>query len=320
MLELRVLEKSDIPEVVEGWNQSLIYDQVTQERFGKIILDDPNYEQAGNVVALDQGKIVGFVSAVAPGGIANDDGKGRPLEQDSGHIKGLFVLNEYWDADVGAKLLDRAEKYVNSKGKSSIKVVVYLGGRYFFPGIDLRYERLLDLFADNGYERLRDWGEIDVIDDLSVNLTNFEPTAYHIDARRRVAKVGVIIAEYHSSMLEKMRTFAAELKYWHWFPEGWEQEFGERGYNLVALKEEAIVGWASYWPQYRAFGPVGVLETYRGNGIGTCLLLESMLRMKALGVPEMIAGWAETDFYLRNGWEICRQYAPFQKALRPEDS
>ena len=74
MLETRTLERSDLSRVVEGWNRSLVYDSVTQERFEHVILDDPNYEPEGNVIALDQGKIVGFVSVVGRGG--------RPHEKD----------------------------------------------------------------------------------------------------------------------------------------------------------------------------------------------------------------------------------------------
>lgn len=320
MLELRALERLDIPAVVEAWNRSLVYDKVTQERFEWVVLDDPNYEPAGNIVARDQGRIVGFVSAVTREGIASEDGRGQPHKDEDGSIKGLFVLDEYWDTGVGETLLEQAETYLKSKGKCVIRVVMYLGGRYFFPGIDLRYKRLLTLFASKGYERLTDWGEICTIDDLSVNLAEFEPTAYHINAQKRVTNIGVAITNYHPSMLENMRAFVVGLKHDHWFPVGWEQGFGKNGHTLVALKEEEIVGWASYWPENRAFGPIGVLEAYRGNGIGTCLLLESMLRMKDLGVPEMQAGWALTDFYLRNGWEVCRQYAPFEKKLLKTDS
>jgi GNAT superfamily N-acetyltransferase len=73
-----------------------------------------------------------------------------------------------------------------------------------------------------------------------------------------------------------------------------------------------------YWPNEKdgAFGPIGVLEAFRGHGIGTCLLLESMLRMKELGTPKATAGWAVTGFYLKSGWQVCRQYAPFQKKLQ----
>jgi GNAT superfamily N-acetyltransferase len=103
----------------------------------------------------------------------------------------------------------------------------------------------------------------------------------------------------------------------HWFPSGWEDAFGKGGHTIVALRGSEIVGWADFRPDPKdgAFGPIGVLEAYRGHGIGTSLLLESMLRMRDLGTPRATAGWAVTGFYLRSGWEICRQYAPFQKRL-----
>ena len=296
MLEIRPLEKSDIAEVVKGWNRSLIFDKVTQDEFESVIMKDPNYEQAGNCIALHQDKIVGFVSTVVRKGAASKDDNGRPYEENNGYIKGLFVIEGYWDKGVGEKLLEQAEVYLKSKGKGIIKVVEYSGGRYFFPGIDLRYKRLLNLFAGQGYERALDWGEPYIINDLAVNLTDFEPTAYHKRALERRANIGVSITTYHPNMLEKMRTFAVKLKHWYWFPEGWEEWFGESGHTLVALKGEEIVGWASYWPKDGGFGPTGVLEAYRGHGIGTSLLLESMLRMKELGTLKSIAGWAATEF------------------------
>jgi GNAT superfamily N-acetyltransferase len=310
MLETRTLTRSDVPMVVEAWNRSLVYDSVTQERFEWTILDDPNCEPEGNIIALDQGQIVGFVSVVARGG--------EPHEKDDGFIKGLFVLDAYWEQGVGEKLLEQAEAYLVSRGRRAIKVTAYIGGRYFFNGIDLRYERLLALLNECGYERLRDWGEIYTVDDVAVDLTDFEPTAYHIEARVRVEAIGVKITPYHPAMLKEMRVFAEKLLgYEHWFPTGWEDGFGARGHTLVALKDNEIVGWADYRPdpQGGEFGPIGVLEAYRGNGIGTCLLVESMLSMKELGTPKATAGWAETDFYLKNGWHICRQWAPFQKKL-----
>lgn len=310
LVETRTLKRTDIPEVVEGWNRSLIHDKVTQERFENIVLKDPNYEREGNIVALYRDKIAGFVSAVTREGVSGRDGRGRPYEKDNGYIKGLFVLDDYWDTGAGEKLLDEATEYLKSKDKSLIKVVVYTG-RYFFPGIDIRYERLLRFFSENGFER------IDMIDDLAVNLTDFEPTEYQKEAQSRMAEIGVEIVTYRLEMLEKMREYVKKLDMKQWFSEGWEEGFGQSGHTLVALKDDEIVGWANYWPNREGggFGPIGVLEEFRGNGIGTCLLMESMLRMKELGTPRAIAGWAATGFYLKSGWEICRQYAVFQKKL-----
>jgi GNAT superfamily N-acetyltransferase len=158
MLETRILTKEDIPQVVKAWNHSLAYDSVTQEQFEWVILDDPNCEPEGNIIALDQGQIVGFVSVISRGG--------EPFQKNDGFIKGVFVLDGYWDRGIGKRLLEQAEAYLLSRGKRAINITAYIGGRYFFNGIDLRYERLLALFAECGYERLRDWGEIFTIANL----------------------------------------------------------------------------------------------------------------------------------------------------------
>jgi len=85
----------------------------------------------------------------------------------------------------------------------------------------------------------------------------------------------------------------------------------------VALKRKEIVGWASYHPRpgTAQFGPIALLENVRHNGIGSCLLLESVLRMKDAGADRVIASWANTPFYLPNGWRICRQYAVFKRQI-----
>jgi ribosomal protein S18 acetylase RimI-like enzyme len=316
MLETRILTREDIPDVVEAWNRSLKYDSVTQEQFEWVILDDPNCEPEGNIIALDQGQIVGFVSVVSHGG--------QPFQKDDGFIKGVFVLDGYWDQGVGESLLEQAENYLVSRGKRTIQMTAYIDGRYFFNGIDLRYEKLMTLFANCGYERLWDWGEIYVIEDVAVDLRDFTPTAYQLGARKRAAAIGVKIMPYHPAMLDRMRTFVQKLAYWQWFPSGWEDGYVDRGYHLVAVKDDGvdethpIVGWADYRPdpQDGAFGAIGVLEAYRRHGIGTCLVLESMLRMKDQGTPKATAGWVDAlPFYMKNGWHVSREWAPFQKKL-----
>ena len=64
-----------------------------------------------------------------------------------------------------------------------------------------------------------------------------------------------------------------------------------------------------------AFGPIAVLKKFRGKGIGSCLLMEALLQMKKRKVPKVFAGYAETSFYLKNGWKIARKYIVFEKQI-----
>ena len=114
-----------------------------------------------------------------------------------------------------------------------------------------------------------------------------------------------------------MREFVEKVNMTAWFPRGWEKNFRKRGNKYVALKGEDIVGWASYWPRTgtAGFGPIAVLEEMRHHGIGSCLLLECVLSMKKAGADKVFASWANTPFYIPNGWKICRQYVVFEKEI-----
>ncbi|MFQ6039318.1 MAG: GNAT family N-acetyltransferase [Candidatus Poribacteria bacterium] len=305
-MQIRTFTSKDIPQAVKGWNNCFIYDQVTEQRFRHVVFDDPNYEADGNLAATDNDEVIGFVSAVAREGIAGRDGRGRPEEMDYGYIKGLYLL-EGQDIRVKQQLLKRALDYLRSKGKRIVRVLLYTG-HYFFPGIDIRYETELSFYESQGFQRIA------TVDDVAVDLTDFQPTEYQQDAQRRMQKIGVKVVDYQPSMLTAMRAFVEKIQIPHWFPEGWEQGFGASGHTLVARKENDVVGWANYWPHPESggFGPIAVLPEFREHGIGTCLLMESMLRMQRLGTPKVVAGWAATGFYLKSGWYVCRQYIVFQ--------
>ncbi len=74
------------------------------------------------------------------------------------------------------------------------------------------------------------------------------------------------------------------------FSEGWADEVGmafstQPPTCLVALDESSkLVGFACYDATYRGFfGPTGVLESHRGKGIGTALLLGTLRAMGEAG-------------------------------------
>ncbi len=68
---------------------------------------------------------------------------------------------------------------------------------------------------------------------------------------------------------------------------------------LVVRKDQSIVGFAGYnitFPGF--FGPTGVLESERGNGLGKILLIEAMHRLKLLGhAYAFIGSPGPVDFY-----------------------
>ncbi len=70
---------------------------------------------------------------------------------------------------------------------------------------------------------------------------------------------------------------------------------------FLALYQERLAGFACYEATCRGyFGPGGVLEGHRGQGLGTRLLLECLRSMKEMGYAyAIIGGVGPKDFYVK---------------------
>jgi len=70
---------------------------------------------------------------------------------------------------------------------------------------------------------------------------------------------------------------------------------------FIALHQEMLVGFSCYEATCRGyFGPGGVLEAHRGQGIGTILLLECLRSMKEMGYAyAIIGGVGPKEFYAK---------------------
>ncbi|WP_320411439.1 GNAT family N-acetyltransferase [Candidatus Contendibacter odensensis] len=68
---------------------------------------------------------------------------------------------------------------------------------------------------------------------------------------------------------------------------------------FIAVREQALLGFACYdCTAKNFFGPTGVAESARGNGIGTALLLTALARMRTDGYGyAIIGGVGPTAFY-----------------------
>jgi predicted N-acetyltransferase YhbS len=70
---------------------------------------------------------------------------------------------------------------------------------------------------------------------------------------------------------------------------------------VVATRAGSVIGFAAYECTRKAFfGPTGVVESERGSGIGTALLIASLWGLRELGyVYAIIGGAGPADFYER---------------------
>ena len=68
---------------------------------------------------------------------------------------------------------------------------------------------------------------------------------------------------------------------------------------LIAVREDKILGFACYEAAYKNFfGPTGVEEEYRGQGIGKLLLFKALSAMQSIGYAyAIIGGVGPASFY-----------------------
>lgn len=308
-IEIRPMEPDEVGEIVKAWNRMLVHDRLDEKTFRDMVLEDANYEKGSTLVATYEGNIVGFMCAVAREGVSGADNRGTPEDRDRGYLKAIFVIGEFQRRGIGSTLLQEGINYLRSKGKRCMRVVTYTG-RYFFPGVDLRYEPALKFFESEGFTRKQ------IIDDVYIETIDPNITEFYNRARQKAEKIGVSVVDYEPSMLNAMRIFVQKLNMVWWFPEGWEEWYKSEGNKVVAIIGDEIVGWASFGTANDIgwFGPTAVLEEMRHNGIGSWMLMESVLQMKNKGAKRVFASWANTPFYIANGWKIYRQYAVFEKS------
>lgn len=297
--------------MVAGWNSALPHDQLTAARFREVFLEDPNQEPEGLlVVEGEAGDLLGFAACVLRRTPEGKDGRGNAWEYPRAYLRGLYIAEGGEAAEAATRLLAAAEGYAADAGKRTMMVTVYTG-RYVFPGIDVRYQRLRELLGANRYR------DVQTIEDVAVDL-RAPGLARRLEEARQRCGPEVEVLVWEPGLLPALRSFAAEGKMPQWFPVGWEAEYGRRDPLCLVLRRwEEILGWARYAPRppTAGFGPILVLERVRGLGYGLRLLCECMARARDAGCETMSAGWANTGFYVRAGWEIRRRYAVFTKEL-----
>ncbi|MEM0896710.1 MAG: GNAT family N-acetyltransferase [Verrucomicrobiota bacterium] len=103
------------------------------------------------------------------------------------------------------------------------------------------------------------------------------------------------------------------------FSRGWADEFlvavgMQPPRAFIALDAEgSIAGFSCYDAAFKGFfGPIGVLESHRGLGLGRALTLEALFAMQAEGYAYAVAGWVSDEGFYREqfGAEVIPDSEP----------
>jgi len=308
----------DEREVVELWNQCLSYDRIIPQIFEEKILLDPNFDLNGCKIAEKEGKIIGFIYALArktplPWGFNS-----FLLEEEKrgiGYIVVLFVHQEYRRRGVGSVLLKEGLNFLQSKKRKKVVLFSY-DPNYLLAGLDTQsYPGALEFFKKYGFTiegksvgMGRDLYKLRVpeeIEEMEKRLKNERITAHYFDPKYILPTISFFLENFP-----------------HWLHNFVEKL--ERGHDLdemvIVLKDDReVIGYCQhrFGHHLERVGPFGVTEKFRGKGIGSIMLCKLLRRMAEKGYK--FAWFTSTDraksYYARMGFKVMREQVHMVKNL-----
>src|SRR5690625_997792 len=300
--------------ILELWNQELITDPLSEKRFLEKILLDENFDPNYCLVALSEdNKVIGFIWSVVRKVPYGD----RGTEPERGWIASIFVDKDYQHQGIGSQLVNTVEEKMINKGIKNITLGAY-SPNYLFPGIDKNnYPNAKSFFEKLGYEK---HGEAV---SMERSLFDFVKTQRYLDLYEKVLKKGYTLTSFSLDDAEEL----LEFLHTH-FEGGWARNIqnailnDEAHETVLVLRdsENEIVGYAQ-----RAidgspdrFGPFGVMEKLRGEGLGAILFNEMLFDMLSKGISHAYFLWTSGNaqkFYERNGMKVYRDYNLMKKYI-----
>src|SRR3954468_6013053 len=147
MVTINPFTSDDLAPVVSLLAEAMHADAISEARFTRQVLLDHNFRAPGAPVAVQDDQVIGFCLSMA----RQTPLENAPSDVDRGYITLLAVSPAHQRQGVGTKLLQHAEHYLNSQGKSGVMFSSYAPG-YFIPGVDVNaYPAALGFLQKHGY-------------------------------------------------------------------------------------------------------------------------------------------------------------------------
>jgi mycothiol synthase len=310
-VELRAFQADDLEPIVSLWNDCLLKDQISIERFWRLFLLDPNYRPEGAIVATADGKTVGYLQAI----VSRTAVGIYPADQAQGWITVFFVSPAYRRFGIGRKLILAGLEFLRQHGCRAVSCNGY-SPFYAFPGVDVEYAGALALLEGVGFQVLNEPVA------MELSLKNVTTPALVAERRSGLATAGIVARPFElSDTLPLLAFVGAQFPYWHQcLIDGLQLD---RDRVFVACRgADEFLGFAQWEnPQtdppdgaIGRFGPFGVHADWRGKGLGSVMFYSLIEHLRAEGASRIWFGWAggrNLVFYTRVGCRITRQYRMF---------
>lgn len=313
-MEIRPYKGSDEAQLLDVWRTSMVADAIGENVFRTKVLLDPNFLPENLPVAVEDGRVVGFVLALTRQVPLFLQG----LEPNSAWITAFGVHPDFQRRGIGTQLFRHVREKLAAEGRKTIDLSPYVPN-YFVPGVDiLAYPGTLEFLKQQGF--VARYNAISMGADLSG--FRIPPEIVELE-RRREQEDGVTIRPVTPEDLPELMPFITKHFGWDWFRHAQDyllDLFGGSNTQhicvLVARRHGEIVGYCQQ--RLERFGPFGVNPEYRNLGIGRLLLFRCLATMSARQNYFAYFLWTGEDaarLYSLAGFKRRREFAVFHADL-----
>ncbi len=313
-MQIRPYRGADEADLLAVWRAAMTHDALSVDLFRTKVLLDPNFQPENLPVAVEDGRIVGFVLALTRQVPLFLQG----LEPEKGWITAFGVHPDYRRRGIGRALFEHVLAKLAAEGRQTVDISPYVPN-YFVPGVDVNAYPGTIAFLENvvGFKTL--YHAIS----MGANLTGFQipPEILELE-RRREQEDGVTIRPVTAADLPDLLPFIVKHFGWDWYRHAQEyllEYFGDSPNLicfLVARQGGEVIGYCQQ--RRERFGPFGVREDRRNLGVGRLLLFRCLAEMSARHVYYAYFLWTGEDaarLYALAGFKRLREFAVLRREL-----
>ncbi len=313
-MEIRPFQGKDELDLLDVWHRALSRDRISDSLFRSQVLLDPNFHPDYVPVAIEDGRVVGFILCLARQVPYFLQG----MDRTEAWITAFGVHPDYRGRGIGSALFAYIIGKLRGEGRANVDISPYVPN-YFVPGIDTSaYPDTIRFLQERiGFETL--YHAIS----MGADLTGFQiPDDIQARIERGEAEEGLTIRPIEAADIPDLMPFLVEHFGWDWFRFAQSyllEYFGDSPHRicfLIARERGEVVGFCQQ--RNERFGPFGVRPDCRNRGIGRMLLFKCLEQMSAKHVFYAYFLWTDEDaarLYSLAGFERRREFAVMRKLL-----
>ncbi|MCY3834714.1 MAG: GNAT family N-acetyltransferase [Chloroflexi bacterium] len=311
---IRSYQGKDESDLLDVWHQAMPADRISASLFRTQVLLDPNFHPDYVPVAVEDGRVVGFILCL----VRQVPYFLQGMDESEAWISAFGVHPDYRRRGIGTALFETIVDKLRAENRSLVDISPYVPN-YFVPGVDTQaYPDSIRFLRERiGFETL--YHAIS----MGADLTNFRIPA-EIQARidRAEDEDGLTIRRIEAADIPDLMPFLVEHFGWDWFRHAQSyllEYFGDSPHRicfLVAREKGEVVGFCQQ--RNERYGPFGVRPDCRNRGIGRMLLFKCLEAMAAKHVFYAYFLWTDENaarLYALAGFKRRREFAVMRKTL-----